>query len=251
MVWSRFLGSDLARVALRAIGRLRVRVVANCRRAGPLGARPSSWHACASLHTTQRPAAATRQQQGRAGQRDRPAPAAPHPPRLCLAGAPHSLEKCLPPLPAWTFPQKKEELDQDEEYAVERLCSFLARVQGAGDPLVDDSLLDETQREFLLSYRLPTCVEADSASSPGVAARQYILPHRNARGGGDGCGACSAEPSRASSEEAEPLNHADPELQELLRAVSQRRQQWAAGLATWRRAEGAPCPAHACTQACR
>jgi hypothetical protein len=134
----------------------------------------------------------------------------------------------LPALPAPSLPQRKEELDQDEEYAVERLCSFLARVQGAGDPLADDSLLDETQREFLLSYRLPTCVEADSASSPGVAARQYILPHRNARGGGGGDGgggACSAEPSRASSEEAEPLNPTDPELQELLRAVSQCQKQ--------------------------
>lgn len=96
---------------------------------------------------------------------------------------------------------------------MERLCSWLSRVQGA-DPLVDD-VLDETQREFLLSYRLP---EAATDSTPGgrprQPGRQYILPHRTPRSDG----LLSSEPSRASSEEVEAVN--DPELQEQMRAVS-------------------------------
>lgn len=120
-------------------------------------------------------------------------------------------------------PQKKEDLEQEEEYAVERLCSWLARVQGA-DPLLDEAL-DDAQREFLLSYRLPE-PGADSTHS-AAPPRQYILPQRTPRNGGagdaganGGCAALAAagEPSRGHSEEAEAVN--DPELQAMLRAVS-------------------------------
>lgn len=148
----------------------------------------------------------------------------------------------LRPLPACAARlQKKEDLDADEEYAVERLCSWLSRVGGA-DPLLDE-VLDETQREFLLSYRLP---EAEADSTPGSRQRsrnrQYILPERLPRnaasgaGSGAGSGANSAAgsgslpalqegntcgcetPGRSCSEDAEAAN--DPALQEQLQAVS-------------------------------
>lgn len=136
--------------------------------------------------------------------------------------------------------RKKEDLDSDEEYAVERLCSWLSRVGGA-DPLLDE-VLDETQREFLLSYRLP---EAEADSTPGGRQRsrnrQYILPERqprNAAGSGGGSGANSAAgsgtlpslpllpegsgcgcetPGRGCSEDAEADK--DPALQEQLQAL--------------------------------
>ncbi|KAL4444281.1 hypothetical protein ABPG75_012018 [Micractinium tetrahymenae] len=142
--------------------------------------------------------------------------------------------------------RKKEDLDSDEEYAVERLCSWLLRVGGA-DPLLDE-VLDETQREFLLSYRLP---EAEADSTPGgrqrLRNRQYILPERLPRnassaaaptgnGGGSGVNsaggsgslpslpegsACGCEtPGRGCSEDAEAIN--DPALQEQL----QRLEDW-------------------------
>ena len=113
---------------------------------------------------------------------------------------------------------------------MERLCSWLARVHGA-DPLLDEAL-DDAQREFLLSYRLP----APEADTPGegrrsiarTAPRQYILPARNgARTPRGSCGsaadlaAAGGEPSRHSSEEGEALLGAnDPEVQQMLRAVS-------------------------------
>lgn len=124
---------------------------------------------------------------------------------------------------------------------MERLCSWLSRVGGA-DPLLDE-VLDETQREFLLSYRLP---EAEADSTPGGRQRsrnrQYILPERqprNAAGSGGGSGANSAAgsgtlpslpllpegsgcgcetPGRGCSEDAEADK--DPALQEQLQAVS-------------------------------
>ncbi|KAL4441504.1 hypothetical protein ABPG77_002008 [Micractinium sp. CCAP 211/92] len=136
--------------------------------------------------------------------------------------------------------RKKEDLDADEEYAVERLCSWLSRVGGA-DPLLDE-VLDETQREFLLSYRLP---EAEADSTPGSRQRsrnrQYILPERLPRnaasGAGSGAGSgvnsaagsgslpalqegnsCGCEtPGRGCSEDAEAAN--DPALQEQLQAL--------------------------------
>ena len=131
--------------------------------------------------------------------------------------------------------QRKEELDGDEEYAVERLLSWLSRVGGAdGNPLLDE-VLDETQREFLLSYRLP---ESEADSTPGGSAqqrsRQYILPARTPRGSSlpslaaapagvsGGMPAADAPglpdvPSRASSEEVEA--DGSPELAEMLRKV--------------------------------
>lgn len=120
--------------------------------------------------------------------------------------------------------QRKEDLNSEEEYAVERLCSWLAQVQGTV-PFLDDAL-DDAQREFLLSYRLP---EAEADSTPGGGGgggRQYILPQRTPRGGSAGVlpelagnGVEGAHSSRACSEELEAVN--DPELQEVLRAVSQ------------------------------
>lgn len=122
---------------------------------------------------------------------------------------------------------------------MERLCSWLARVHGA-DPLLDEAL-DDAQREFLLSYRLP----APEADTPGggsrrsiacTAPRQYILPARSgARTPRGSCGsaadlaaAAAGEPSRHSSEEGEALVDAnDPELQRMLRAV---RGAWLAGV---------------------
>ena len=99
---------------------------------------------------------------------------------------------------------------------MERLASWLARVQGA-DPLLDEAL-DDAQREFLLSYRPPE----------DGAERQYILPLRSARGAGsaaatpDGAGPCGpgGELQRWPSVEAEAFN--DPELQDALRAVRAR-----------------------------
>ncbi|PRW56816.1 3, 5 -cyclic phosphodiesterase pde-4 [Chlorella sorokiniana] len=125
--------------------------------------------------------------------------------------------------------KRKEDLTADEEYAVERLCSWLARVQGA-DPLLDEAL-DDAQREFLLSYRLP----APEADTPGggrrsiarTAPRQYILPARSgARTPRGSCGsaadlaAAGGEPSRHSSEEGEALlGTNDPEVERMLRAL--------------------------------
>jgi hypothetical protein len=109
--------------------------------------------------------------------------------------------------------QRKEDLDEDEEFAVERLCSWLSRVHGA-DPLAADDVLDETQREFLLSYRLPDSAGADASPGRSPNGRQYILPQRPPRLSE---GMVSPEASRASSEEAEAIN--DPELQEQLRQV--------------------------------
>lgn len=124
---------------------------------------------------------------------------------------------------------------------MERLCSWLARVQGA-DPLLD-AALDDAQREFLLSYRLPE--GGGDAAAPGAPAaapqRQFILPQRASRSGsagasagsaaaaadgsnGNGCDACATlagDVSRASSEEVEAGVN-DPELQEVLRTVSWR-----------------------------
>mgnify|MGYP001121122773 FL=1 len=50
--------------------------------------------------------------------------------------------------------QRTEPLDAEEEFAVERLCSWLSK--GVGEDTVPsplESLLDDSQRAYLLSFR--------------------------------------------------------------------------------------------------
>ena len=149
---TRFVGSDVARLALRAIDKLQVR---------PLAA---PGHAAATL-----PCMPKMQPMGTVVLVSRE-DLTVHPP-------------AHPPPPA-TRPtlQRKAELDAEEAAAVERLCSWLSQGmlhQGDDDDGDDDdaSALDETQREFLLSYRLPAGADGGACG----ARRQYILPQRAAR----------------------------------------------------------------------
>ena len=218
-LFGRWLGSGLAKVALRAIDRLKVGWLAAAARRPACRLRPpgrpqlrscTAWPGCRPPLLPSCTAAAARRRRRGCAER----PTAP------LPG----------PCPSPSARQRKEDLTSDEEYAVERLCSWLARVHGA-DPLLDEAL-DDAQREFLLSYRLP----APEADTPGggrrsiarTAPRQYILPARSgARTPRGSCGSAAdlvapgGEPSRHSSEEGEALLGAnDPEVQQMLRAVS-------------------------------
>lgn len=73
------------------------------------------------------------------------------------------------PLVRCTRAQAGEPLDQEEDFAVERLCSWLSRVEASSGgeevPGNLEHLLDESQRAYLLSFR----ARSDSAR------RQYIL----------------------------------------------------------------------------
>lgn len=221
------LGAELARVALRALNRLRARLLP---RLGVHKGVPRP----RQLHWDGPPRCSLQSRAGGQASTGGCAAAAAARAANTAAVAPRSPAHAYSLHPHLTREQRKEDLDQEEEYAVERLCSWLARVQGA-DPVID-AALDDAQREFLLSYRLP---EGGGDAVPGAPdaapQRQFILPQRTPRGGaaadggggggtnGNGCGAGAAalagEVSRASSEEAEALGN-DPELQEVLRAVS-------------------------------
>ena len=152
------------------------------------------------------------------------------------------MHRCRPPAAAATRLQNKDDLDADEEAAVERLCSWLSQggvLQHDGDGDDDASALDETQREFLLSYRLP----AGANGGACVSRRHYILPQRGAarqqqqqqlQDGDGGCiGDGSAEMRRGAGEPgqdaaAATLSHCDvggeaaadnPQLLEQMQAV--------------------------------